>query len=111
MCNSSHANGLQRCRRSALLLTITVFVLISSHVRGQTSSTGALTGSLFDPSGAVLTGAVVRLTNQQTGATDSATSDEQGSFSFLLLPPGNYEVQASKTGSIPLIGSATATVT
>ena len=111
MCNGSHANGLQRCRLSALLLTIAIFVLIPSHIRGQTSSTGALTGSVFDPSGTVLPGAVVRLTNQETGATDSATSDGEGSFSFLLLPPGDYDVQASKTGSIPLIGSATASVT
>ena len=111
MCNGSHANGLQRCRLSALLLTIAIFVLIPSHIRGQTSSTGALTGSVFDPSGAVLPGAVVRLTNQETGATDSATSDGEGCFSFLLLPPGDYDVQASKTGSIPLIGSATASVT
>ena len=49
MCNGSQAKTLQRCRCSALLLTIAVFVLISSHVRGQTSSTGALTGSVFDP--------------------------------------------------------------
>jgi hypothetical protein len=111
MCNGSQANGLQHCRRSALLVAVAVFVLISSHIRGQTSSTGALTGSLFDPSGAVLPGAVVRLTNQETGATDSSTSDREGSFSFLLLPPGNYEVRASKTGSIPLIGNATASVT
>jgi hypothetical protein len=62
MCNGSQAS-LQRCRRSALLLTIAIFVLISSRIRSQTSSTGALTGSVFDPSGAVLPGAVVRLTN------------------------------------------------
>ena len=63
MGSSLQANTLQRCRRLILLLTIVVFVLISSHVRGQTSSTGSLTGSVFDPSGAVLPGAVVRLTN------------------------------------------------
>jgi hypothetical protein len=111
MTNASRAKGSKHRRRSALLLTMAIAALFSSHVRGQTASTGALTGWVFDPSGGVLTGAVVRLTNQETGATDSVTSDEEGSFSFLLLPPGGYAVQASKTGSVPLTGSATASVT
>jgi Carboxypeptidase regulatory-like domain/TonB dependent receptor len=111
MCNGSQAKTLLRCRRSALLLTIAVHVLMSGYIRSQTSSTGSLTGSVVDPSGAAVPGAVVRLTNQETGATDSTTSDGEGSFSFLLLPPGDYQVQASKAGSIPLIGSATASVT
>jgi hypothetical protein len=111
MSGTFHASGLEHRRPSALLLTMAIAVLFSSHVRGQTASTGALTGWVFDPSGGVLTGAVVRLTNQETGATDSVTSNEEGSFSFLLLPPGGYTVQASKTGSIPLVGSATASVT
>jgi Carboxypeptidase regulatory-like domain len=111
MGSSSQVNTLQRWRRLTLLLTVVVFVFISSHSRGQTSSTGALTGSVFDPSGAALPGAIVSLTSQETGATDSATSNGEGSFNFLLLPPGNYEVQATKTGSIPLVGGATANVT
>jgi Carboxypeptidase regulatory-like domain/TonB dependent receptor len=110
MSNASRAEGLKHCRRSTLLLAMAIAVLFSSHVRGQTASTGALTGMVFDPSGAVLPGAVVRLTNQETGATDSATSNEGGSFSLLLLPPGEYEVQASKTGSVPLIARGTASV-
>src|SRR5277367_120263 len=111
MSDASHADGLKHRRHSALLLTMAIAVLFSSHVRGQTASTGALTGLVFDPSGGVLAGAVVRLTNQETGATDSVTSNEEGSFSFPLLPPGGYAVQASKAGSVPLTGSATASVT
>src|SRR5277367_1177117 len=111
MSDASHADGLKHRRHSALLLTMAIAVLFSSHVRGQTASTGALTGLVSDPSGGVLTGAVVRLTNQETGASDSVISNEEGGFSFLLLPPGGYTVQASKTGSVPLTGSATASVT
>ena len=110
MSNGSRADGLRHRRCSALLLTMTIAVLFSSQIRSQTPSTGALTGLVLDPSGAVLPGAVVRLTNQETGATDSATSNEEGSFSFLLLPPGDYEVQTSKTGSVPLIARGTASV-
>jgi hypothetical protein len=57
-----------------------------------------------------LPGVVVRLVNRETGAIASATSDREGSFGFLLLPPGGYDVQASKSGSVPLIATATANV-
>jgi hypothetical protein len=110
MSNASRADGLRHRRCSALLLTMAIPVLFSSEICSQTPSTGALTGLVLDPSGAVLPGAVVHLTNQETGATDSATSNEEGSFSFLLLPPGDYEVQTSKSGSVPLIAGGTASV-
>ena len=110
MTNSSRAEGLQHRRRSALLLIMAIAALFSNHLLGQTASTGALTGLVLDPSGAVLSGAAVRLTNHETGATDSAIANEGGSFSFLLLPPGDYEVQASKSGSVPLFARGTASV-
>jgi Carboxypeptidase regulatory-like domain len=86
----------KRSQSSAFLLTMAFFVLFSGQVRSQTASTGALTGLVLDPSGAALRGAVVVLTSQETGATESATSNGEGDFSFLLLP-GDYEVKASKT--------------
>jgi carboxypeptidase family protein len=95
-----------RCRWSALLVIVTI-ALVSSRVRSQTASTGALAGVALDPTGAVLTGVLVRLANQDTGAIQSATSDKDGRFTFLLLPPGRYELQAGKTGSDTLIASAT----
>jgi len=89
---------------------VTVAVVFSSRLRSQTASTGALTGVALDPTGAAVTEVVVRLANQDTGAIQSAISDKDGRFSFLLLPPGKYELQASKTGSDTLIASATVDV-
>jgi hypothetical protein len=66
-----------------------------------------LTGVSIDPTGALLPGAVVRLTNLQTGAIQSAISDEEGRFNFPLLRPGGYQVQASKSGADDLVASAT----
>jgi len=110
MGNASHADGPQHRRSSAPLLTMAFLVLCSGQVRGQTASTGALTGLVLDPSEAALPGAVIQLTSLETGATDSATSNGEGNFSFLLLLPGDYEVKATKTGPVPLIASATASV-
>jgi|SRR5208282_1909445 len=78
------------------LIIFVLATLLSSDSYGQTASTGALTGVALDPSGAVLSGAALDLTDRETGHTKSATSDEHGRFSFLLLPPGTYQLQASK---------------
>ncbi len=88
-------------------MIVTIALVFSNRVRSQTASTGALTGVALDPTGAVLTGVVVRLVKQDTGAIHSATSDKDGRFNFLLLPPGRYALQASNTGSNALIANAT----
>lgn len=88
-------------------MILTIALVFSGRVRSQTASTGALNGVALDPSGALLTGAVVRLANEDTGAIQSAISDKDGRFNFLLLPPGKYELQASEIGSEILIASAT----
>src|SRR4029077_21290686 len=111
MSSAFHQNELQRRRRRALLVTMVISVLFSSQIRGQTTSTGALTGLVLDQSGAVLPGSVVVLTNQETRVTYSAASDGDGRFSFPLLPPGDYEAHPSTTDSVPHISSATASVT
>ena len=95
-----------RCSASALLLLLVALAFPPCPIC-QTSSTGALRGVSIDPTGAFLPGAVVRLTNLQTGAIRSAISDEEGRFNFPLLRPGGYQVQASKSGADDLVASAT----
>jgi Carboxypeptidase regulatory-like domain len=75
---------------------------IEARVCGQTASTGAVTGVTLDPSGAVLPGVVVHLAREGGGERKSVESDENGRFGFPLLPPGKYELQASKTDFGPL---------
>src|SRR5271170_1330887 len=88
--------------RSPLSVLIVVFVVFSTAVYGQTASTAAVVGKVLDPSGAVIPGVDVHLTNQQTGDTDAASSDGAGNFHFLLLPPGSYELLANKADFAPL---------
>ncbi|HTB92309.1 MAG TPA: TonB-dependent receptor [Candidatus Sulfotelmatobacter sp.] len=87
----------QRCVLSAGLITIAFATLLSTRLHGQTASSGALAGVTLDPSGAELPGVVLRITHRETGRTESETSDEHGRFTFLLLPPGTYQLQANKT--------------
>ncbi len=103
MCGSTHeSHWLQRRGFSALLLVMALSILFSGHLRAQSASTGALTGVTLDPSSAAIPGVKVQVIHRETAVTMSATSDEQGRFAFLLLAPGNYELQAVKAAFDPL---------
>jgi hypothetical protein len=64
----------------------------------QTSTTGALTGTIFDPSGRVIPEVQVKITNVATGAVRTTVSKTDGTFNVPLLPPGSYSVEATRTG-------------
>jgi hypothetical protein len=75
---------------------------LAGRTYGQTASTGALTGVTLDPSGAALPSVVVQLGKEGGGEKKSVTSDENGRFGILLLPPGKYELHASKIDFEPV---------
>jgi len=87
-----------------VFLATTMALLGCSCLRGQTASSGALIGVALNPTGLVLPATVVRLVNQDTGMVETASSDDEGRFHFLLLSPGSYEVQAHSSGRGTLIG-------
>jgi len=63
---------------------------------GQTF--GDITGVVTDPSGAVLVGATVTVTNTQTNATRTAGTNNTGNYSFPALLPGLYSVKVEMAG-------------
>ena len=93
----NHSPQVKRHRQRSILSLGLLATLLSTSLHGQTASTGALAGVALDSSGAELPGVFLRLSNRETDHTESATSDEHGRFSFLLLSPGTYQLQASKT--------------
>jgi hypothetical protein len=73
-------------------------LLVSVAAYAQTSS-GSISGTVFDPSGAVIPGAQVRLLGTDTGeVVRTLTTDDRGSFTAPLLRPSNYTVEASSQG-------------
>jgi hypothetical protein len=83
---------------SALLACIAVLFLCASVTLAQSAATGALTGTVTDPSGAIIAGATVTATNIDTGQARTDTSNVNGSYKLSLLPPGAYSVKFSAAG-------------
>jgi hypothetical protein len=57
-----------------------------------------LSGTVTDPSGAVLSGANVTARNVDTGFSRSTVTDQGGRYQLVALPVGRYEVRATKDG-------------
>jgi hypothetical protein len=62
---------------------------------GQTSTTGAITGVVTDPTGAILPNATVNVTDPGTGSTTTVKANDEGRYSAGLLKPGVYTVSAT----------------
>lgn len=60
--------------------------------------TGALRGEVRDPSGAVVAGATVTITNDDTGEKRSQSSTSVGTFEFPFLQVGRYSVTVEASG-------------
>jgi outer membrane receptor protein involved in Fe transport len=62
--------------------------------------TGSIVGVIKDASGAVLPGATVEARSPSLIGVRSTTTDDQGAYRFLALPPGTYEVTATLQGFV-----------
>ena len=57
-----------------------------------------LLGTVTDPSGAVVPGAQVKITEVGTGLVRSSESNSSGNYEFVDLPPGQYAVTVEQPG-------------
>ena len=81
----------------ASVCLLTLFCCVSLFAQ-TTLSTGNITGTVSDPTGAVVSDAKVTITNTATGQKQELTSNAAGVFSSTPLPPGTYKVQVSAKG-------------
>lgn len=87
------------------LAAVVLVLLLTLQGWSQTVSTAQLSGTVHDPSGAVVPSASVTITDASKGFSRSTMSDGQGNYQFLLLPPGTYIVTATATGFAKLTSS------
>ncbi|MGH9770317.1 MAG: TonB-dependent receptor domain-containing protein [Candidatus Acidiferrales bacterium] len=82
-------------RLTALLILCICWIPLRSLAQVDT---GAILGTVKDPSGAVMPGAKVTLTSIGTGLTLTATTDSSGNYAFTPVKIGNYRVEAAFHG-------------
>src|SRR5258708_5532994 len=80
-----------------------ICVLLSVSASSQDGATGAIHGTVLDPSGSRIAQASIVAVNSATGTRYSATSDAEGRFSLDLLPPGDYSARAVAQGMSPQV--------
>src|ERR1041385_8148905 len=83
-------------RTTALLLI--ALLLIPATLFGQGIVTGSIAGTAVDQQGAVVKGAKVSVTNNDTGVTYTGTTNDQGYFSLRSVPTGRYTVTVEAQG-------------
>src|SRR5437660_1921214 len=76
---------------------MTALFLCSATLLAQVD-TGSISGTVSDPSGAVVKGANVRLLNEGTGAELTTTASDDGVYTFSPVRIGSYTLSASAPG-------------
>ena len=86
--------------RTATMLAVTLALTIGSSlpVAAQTASTGALLGKVTDPSGALVAGAEVLLTDPATNLVRTQRTNDAGQYTFASVMPGTYLLKVTKQG-------------
>ena len=80
------------------LFRVVVCSLIGMIAGLAQSDRGTITGTISDPSGAVVPNASVVALNTETGAKSPVVSSETGNYTVTSLPPGSYSVTAEAAG-------------
>lgn len=75
-----------------------VSLLLISGLSLWAQTNGNISGYVKDPTGAVVSGAKITLTNQQTGAARAGSTDNTGFYQILGLVSGTYAVEAEASG-------------
>lgn len=84
------------------VLVLSVLCLLLPLSLFAQSSTGSISGTVTDDSGAALPGVTVTATNAATGSMRSTVTNERGHYQAALLPPGGYNLVGELEGFKPV---------
>lgn len=80
------------------LLAIMIVVVSATSLAQTTISTGSIQGTATDPSGAVIGGARVTITNKATAQSIATTTTSSGTYASGALIPGEYQLRIEAKG-------------
>jgi len=95
---TSHLSFFRKC-----LCTVALFALAALPAVAQSAASGSITGTITDASGAAIAGAIVVITDTDTGAVHTLTTNGSGSFNVPFLQSGHYEVLSKASNFTPSI--------
>src|SRR5713226_2608510 len=100
-------------RRSLRVCAIILCVLVLSCALSGAAqvNTATLSGTVTDPQGLAVRGAKVTVISATTGAERSLAADENGRYTFIGLPPGQYKVSVDGGANFALLQNPSITVT
>jgi hypothetical protein len=100
--SSIELQGMRASRCWALFLSATLVALFLGGLpvksAAQTAGTGALSGTVTDPSGSSISGAQVKVTSESSGEVRTVATNNIGVFNVPLLLPGAYRVEVIQPG-------------
>jgi hypothetical protein len=83
---------------AARLVLLVLCLSVAAPSSALAQQRGVISGRVLDPSGLVLPGATVVVTNADTGFTREAVTADTGAYSVPNLEPGNYNVEVTMAG-------------
>src|SRR5208337_1432758 len=89
-------DSMKKCLVSLLLLA--TFVLLADCPLAHAQAVGTITGTVTDPSGAVIAGAKVTATRVETGVAQFTVTTSAGAYTIPSLVVGTYKVEAAAPG-------------
>src|SRR6185369_460805 len=96
--------ALRSMRRLYATLIVSIFVFSLTMLANvqpafaQATGSATLRGTVKDPQGAIIRGATLTLTNERTKDERQATSNDDGTFTFASVAPGNYTLKVEGQG-------------
>jgi hypothetical protein len=79
-------------------VTYLVAAMLALSFSAYAQTVGQVTGVVTDPSGSVVVGATVIVTNSQTNVARTTNTNSAGNYTFAALQPGTYSVKAEMQG-------------
>jgi hypothetical protein len=84
--------------RYLLSISLAIFAILASVPAQAQLLYGGLVGSVADAQGAVIPGATVKIVNTDTNLTRETVTDAQGTFTFVNVLAGPYDVRVTLSG-------------
>jgi hypothetical protein len=81
-----------------ILLPVVFLAAIVTVLQGQVANNTSLVGTVTDPSGGVISGAIVTARDEATKIAHSGTTNGQGYYAIQFIQPGTYDITVSQSG-------------